>query len=423
MPVKSGVYIFRGRKNEILYLGKANNLKVRVASYFRNKETLGPKTSFLVSRIHKIDYILADGELEALLLEASLIKTHQPFFNTRAKDDKHPLYIKITLGNEYPRIFTVRREEEPGSIYFGPFPSSQTVKQVLRLLRSIFPFDTQKTIGKRACFWSHLGLCNPCPSWIQTLPRNLKIKEKARYRKNIRHLVAVLSRKTDKVKKFLTREMLKKAREENFEEATLIRNQLSKLDYITKPRLSISSFLENPNLVSDIRSQELKALYESLGGHLNLKSPPRRLECFDASHTAISSPTVGMVTFINGEPEKSFYRRFRIKKEGIDDLAFLEEALTRRFTHKEWGLPDLLVIDGGKTQVGRAREVMKKLRIKLPVIGIVKPFDNLVIPKKQGFLILHLKETPALHLLERLRDEAHRYALSYHRKLRAKNLF
>lgn len=401
-------------------MGKANNLKARVATHLKSNNS---KERLLISQASKIDFIIAPSELEALLVEASLIKKHQPFFNTRAKDDKHPLYIKITSSDQFPRVFTTRRENEKDVIYFGPFPSSKTVKEVLTMLRGIFPFDSQKTIGKRACFWSHLGLCHPCPSIIKGVGGDKYQQLKRQYKKNVRRLIDVLGRKTNKVSQTLKREMYNAARKNEFEVAAQLRDRLSKLDYITQTRHRISDFLTNSNFIEDIRDIELKNLYELLKKHLPLVSVPKRIECFDASHTATSLPTVGMVTFIDGEPDKNFYRRFRIKESSVDDLSFLEEALKRRFKHQEWGIPDMVVIDGGKTQVRTARLVLKQLDINVPVIGLVKPFDNVVILKKEGFLILRFKNEPGFRLLQRLRDEAHRFARAYHRTLRQKALY
>ncbi len=403
-------------------MGKALDIKSRVTNHFKTYRQ-NSKEQRLISQVKKIDHIVVSSELEALLLEASLIKKHQPFFNTRAKDDKHPLYIRITMQDEFPRVFTARREDESGAIYFGPFPSSRTVKQVLHFLRTIFPFDTQKKIGKRTCFWSHLGLCQPCPSLIMTKQGREQIQLKRLYQKNIARLIAVLSRRSSQVRQTLSQEMTKFAREESFEQAAKIRDQISKLDYITQPRLKIADFLENPNFMSKIRQDESKNLYQLLRKYLSLTDIPQRIECFDASHTAMTLPTVGMVTFIGAEPAKNFYRRFRIKQKSFDDLSFLEEALTRRFTHPDWGKPDLLVVDGGKTQVATAQRVLRQFDINIPIIGLVKPFDNVVIPKKEGLFILSFKTQPGFHLLQRLRDEAHRFARSYHRKLRSKAVF
>ncbi|MEK7182587.1 MAG: GIY-YIG nuclease family protein [Patescibacteria group bacterium] len=422
LPTSSGVYLFKNGEGNILYVGKALNVRVRVTSHFQ-KNVAAEKERLLGQYTKKVEVIPVTSELEALLLEAHLIKTNQPPFNTRAKDDKHPLYIKITRSDEYPRVFTVRREEEKGAVYFGPFPSSATVKQVLRFLRSIFPFDTQKTIGGQACFWAHIGLCNPCPSTIKKLPEKEGKLLKRVYRKNIQRLVAVLSRRTKWVKRSLLAEMREQSKKENFEEAAKIRDQIARLDYVTKEYRSVSSFLENPNLITDVYQNEVRNLTHFLASRVKYKKRLfTRIECYDASHTAMVYPTVGMVTFVNGEPEKKYYRKFRIYGKVIDDLSFLEEALRRRFAHKEWRVPDLVVIDGGKTQVGRARKVLKELRIRIPVVGLVKPLDNLVIPHKDGFQVLRVKDKLALSLLQRLRDEAHRFARAYHRTLRSRTL-
>ncbi len=387
----------------------------------------------MVKSAERVESIIVTSELEALLLEAHLIKKFKPFFNVQAKDDKHPLYIKITTKDKYPRVFTTRREDPPRlarssgeasgprAAYFGPFPSSQTVKDILKLLRSIFPYDTQNKIGKRPCFWRHIGLCDPCPSEIEKLNGPQKTSERARYRRNIRNLLAVLSRKTPRVRDGLTKLMLSASKNLDYEEAIKIRNQITKLDYITTEYRSVSSFLENPNLITDIRSQESEALKLLITTHYPLITILHRIECFDASHTGMVNPTVGMVTFVDGEPDKSLYRKFKIKGKIIDDLSFIEEGLRRRFTHPEWGNPDLLIIDGGKLQVGRAREVIRELRLKVPVVGIVKPFDDLVIPHKEGFIIKRT-QGPSRALIQRLRDEAHRFAKAYHTKLRAKRV-
>lgn len=427
LPESPGVYIFKDKNNKVLYVGKAVNVKKRVASYLQ-KGLVSGKTLILVSKTFNVKVIPVFSELEALLLEAHLIKTHQPFFNIRAKDDKRPLYIKITAKDEFPRVFLVRREEDltaqagKGNLYFGPFPSSQTVKKVLRLLRGIFPYDTQKTVGKRPCFWSHLGLCNPCPSIIKTLPISQKKVETKKYRQNIRQLLRVLSRKTEKVKSQLKREMTKLANYNRFEEAAQIRDKIAALDYVTQPYQSISTFLENPNLISEVRREETRELFKILKSSTNMIKIPEKIECFDASHTSRANPVVGMVTFNNGEPDKNLYRKFRIRNQKSgDDLSYLEEALRRRFSHREWREPDLLVIDGGKTQVGRAKKILFELNlVNIPLIGLVKPFDDIVIPHQDGFQVMRIRSGPALQILQRVRDEAHRFAKAYHVSLRNK---
>ncbi|MBI4058643.1 GIY-YIG nuclease family protein [Candidatus Microgenomates bacterium] len=421
LPASPGVYLFKNKAGEVLYVGKAINLKNRVSSYFA-KNIISGKTAKLIREIHAVDFIKVTSELEALLLEAHLIHRDQPFFNSALKDDKHPLYIKITTYDEYPRIFMTRRENDGKSLYFGPFPESRTVRRVLKFLRRIFPYDTQNIIGKKACFWSHINLCNPCPSIVQQLRQPLQKQERGRYRKNIRRLVAILSRKSDKVKMDLQKEMDKLSKEEKFEEALGVRNQLRRIEYITGEYKNITGFLQNPNLAEEIYQQESVALTTFLESTFHFPHTISRIECFDASHTAMINPTVGMSTFINGESEKNFYRKFRIYGKVVDDLSFLEEALKRRFKHPEWGMPDLIVIDGGKQQVKRALQVINELGIKIPLVGLVKPFDNLVIPRQSELLTVKVSDIAALSLLQRVRDEAHRFAGAYHRILRSRNM-
>lgn len=403
-------------------MGKAINLKNRVRSYFQSRKSLGAKTTLLVQKTTDFEWIPVETELEALLLEAALIKKHLPFFNTRAKDDKHPLYIKITTGEEFPKITTSRREEEKGATYFGPFPKSSTVRRVLSLLRKIFPYCAQERIGKRPCFYSHLGLCNPCPAFVVKQKGKRRQELSQTYQENIKKLISVLEGKSKKVVRLLEKEMAQMAKKEEFEKATRVREQLRALAYLTSPYNPATAYIENPNLLEDQREEETSQLFVLLEDRLRLNKPPRRIECFDASHIAGESPTVAMVTFVNGEPEKSLYRRFKIRRKDKDDLALLEEALARRFAHRGWGIPDLLVLDGGKGQVRVAQKVLKKKRLKIPVIGFAKQFDNIFIPKKEGFLILRPKDLPALRLLQRVRDEAHRFARAYHHLLQAKKL-
>lgn len=421
IPKNPGVYLFKNNGGKVLYVGKATNLANRVKSYVQSK-TLGPKTTSLVSKVKNIDWILVESELEALLLEAALIKKYLPFYNTQAKDDKHPLYLKITKKEEYPRVTTSRREDEKGAIYFGPFPSSQTVRQILKLLRRVFPYCAQKQ-NKRPCFYSHLGLCDPCPAWVEKLSNEQKGEERKRYLKNINQLMSVLKGRNKSVKRQLEEEMKLATKLENFEEAARIRDQIARLDYITTPYKAVQEYIENPNLLFDIRRQEEEELFNLLAKKLRLKKIPKRIECFDASHLAGTSATVAMVTFIKGEPEKSLYRKFKIKAGEGDDLKLLSEAILRRFKHKEWGYPDLLVIDGGKGQVKTAKEALFTLKLKIPVIGLAKQFEDVIIPKKEGFLILRPKaDSDALKLLQRLRDEAHRFARVYHHHLRLASL-
>lgn len=411
LPENPGVYIF-WQKTTPLYIGKAKNLKNRVQSYFSGE--LSSKTSRMVSEADSLTYIKVDSELESLLLEASLIRKNQPKYNSASKDDKHPLYIKITK-EKYPRIITARKIEEKDSLaFFGPFPSSGNVYSVLKMLRRIFPFSDHK-VGKRPCLYSHIGLCNPCPNEIEK-EKNEEIKKslRGRYLRNIRMVKKVLSRRIDTVKRELEKNMRTLSEREKFEEALVLREQLERLDYITQPIIPAEYFLENPNLTEDLRKQELNNLKIILKNCKLKIVNLHRIECYDVAHLAGSSPAASMVTFINGELDKSYYRHFRIRKHNErDDLKSLREVARRRTKYfASWGKPNLIVVDGGKTQVNVFNSIFEKHYI--PVIGIAKRFETLIFPKGAEF---RLKRSPALNLIQRMRDEAHRFARRYHHKL------
>jgi len=247
LPENSGIYIYF--KDGIpIYVGKAVNLKRRVASYFR--VDLEIKTKRMIAEAMEISYIEVANELEALLLEARLIKFYQPKYNVIAKDDKHPLYIEITK-EEFPRIITVRKNEIgkiPSIATYGPFPSSTNVKFVLKMTRRIFPYSDHK-IGKRPCIYSQIGLCEPCPNTINNIEDpQVKAEQVKKYKANIRHIKSILDGKIDKVKGAFEREMKNLSGKEDFEEALTIRNKIERLEYIISPRVSVDSYLENPNL-------------------------------------------------------------------------------------------------------------------------------------------------------------------------------
>ncbi len=397
LPESAGVYIFSKDKTPI-YIGKAINLKRRVGSYF--DLDLEPKTSRMVKEANNLTFIRVNSELEALLLEAKLIKKHMPKYNVAAKDDKHPLYITITR-DPYPRVITTRRGGA-----FGPFPSANTVRSVLRMIRKIFPYSDHK-LGKRPCLYSQIGLCNPCPNQIKDK------KSKIKYLRNIRIIKAVLSGKFISVRKSLEKEMNNLSREQKYEEASLIRNQVQKLDYITQPQMPIDAYMENPNLYEDLRTKELKDLTKILqDSRFKIPGSLHRIECFDVAHLAGTNPTASMVTFINGEADKNYYRHFKIKKaKGGDDYGSMREVAKRRAKYFDtWGKPDLIIVDGGAGQV-------KAFEIDVPVVGAAKNPDRLIVNNEK----VKLKGN-ALNLVARIRNEAHRFARRYHHALISKEI-
>lgn len=423
LPESPGVYIFwQGTK--VIYIGKAVNLKSRVSSYLT--AGLAPKTQAMVNEANFLSFVRVDSELDSLLLEASLIKKFQPRYNFAAKDDKHPLYIRITK-DEFPKVITARKieEDEKNIAFYGPFASSTSVRSVLKMLRRIFPYGDHKPY-KKPCIYSHIGLCNPCPSQIQNEP---DIKNRLRlmkqYLKNIHMIRMVLERKTPRVEKMLLKNMQNLAEEENFEEAKIVRDKLMQLTYITQKPIPSFEFLKNPNLVYDLRAAELSALKKILTSYMSLNSLSR-IECYDIAHLAGTSPTASMVCFIDGEAEKYFYRRFSIRQErSRSDVHSLEEVAERRIKHlKDWGRPDLIIVDGGKAQVGVFRKYFEILGI--PVIGIAKRYETLIVASSKygvnSFKEFRIPKGPAFSLITRIRDEAHRFARKYHHLLVQKAL-
>lgn len=354
----------------------------------------------MVKEATSLAIMRVDSELEALLLEAKLIHKFQPKYNSVAKDDKHPLYITVT-DEKLPRVIMTRINGA-----YGPFPSSNVVRQVLKMIRRIFPYSDHK-IGKRPCLYSQIGLCSPCPNEI-TQKNQIK-----KYKSNIKNIQSLLNGKIDKVRENLEKEMQSYSREQKYEEALVTRDKIDRLEYITKPRTPTEFYLENPNLLDDIRVKEMESLKSLL---LNFKLKIKklhRLECYDIAHLAGTHPTASMVTFIDGEAEKLFYRHFKIKSAGKgDDYESLREVAKRRLKNS-WGKPDLIIVDGGKGQVKAFEEIVTNI----PIVGIAKNPDRLIVQIKSIRLA-----GPALNLVSRIRDEAHRFARRYHHKLLKMNL-
>ena len=421
LPMDPGIYIFWAKDESPIYVGKSSCLKDRVKSYFL--KNLAPKTTQMVKEAIFLSTVRVTSELEALLLEAELINKLQPKFNSELKDDKHPLYIQIT-DEEFPRVLTARKmnASEKNRSFFGPFPSSSNVKHVLLMLRHIFPYSTHKP-GKRSCLYSQIGLCNPCPSEItHTTSAQERLLLTKSYRKNIAHINSVLAGRLKSVHDSLHKHMTIMSKNENFESAKYLREQIRMLNYITQPVTPIHDFLKKPNLVDDIRHEEMASLETLLSKYIRLPKTLRRIECFDVAHISGSYQTASMVTFINATPDKGLYRHFRIRqKRKADDIASLKEVAGRRASHfSDWGVPDLILVDGGKAQVNVFSDKMKKFDI--PIVGLAKRFETLIIPAGAGVFKEIRVAGAALHLLQKLRNEAHRFARRYHHKLIQKEL-
>ncbi len=431
VPQEPGIYIYWKDAKIPQYVGKSISLKNRLLSYLSNP--LEPKTREMVNGSNAFSYIRVGSELESLLLEAKLIRLLNPKYNIELKDDKNPLYIKITK-DEFPLVLTARRKEEneKNLSFYGPFPSSTIVKKVLKMIRRTIPFSTHLP-QKRVCLYSQIGLCHPCPSYINNINEEKERKYLSKvYLRNIRLIKNILDGKINNVYKKLQKEMEMFSRREDFENAARVRNQIKNIEYISQSVENPTEFIKNPNLLADIRNKEKEELEYIINHFFNARSI-KRIECYDIAHLAGTNPTASMVTFVNGESDKNLYRRFRIDpKNGGNDIGSLLEVARRRFKHLTdpsvdetgWGRPDLMIIDGGKGQVSAFTEVFKDEDI--PIIGLAKRFETFVIPIKDNmgtnFKLIKLKRGPLLALVQRIRNEAHRFARSYHHKLVNKQL-
>ena len=329
LPTKAGVYVYYDNEGNILYVGKANDLKSRVSSYFVKSAQLGPKTKVMVSQIEKIRITIVESELEALLLEAFYIKKFKPKYNSRLTDNKSYLRIKITLKDDFPKVLLARREDDTKAIYFGPFPSASAVKIVLKTIRRVFPFQSVLNHPKRICLYHHLGLC-PCPPMFHSP------EMKRKYRKNIKGLIRILEGESRKIMKELEKERDEYSKNEEYEKALDIQKKINALSLITTPFHRPVEYAVNPNLRVDIRQNELDGLKDALNANGLTVKKLERIECYDISNIQGTNATGSMVVLTNGEIDKSQYRKFRIRrkwdkreeKDLPNDFAMMKEVLT-----------------------------------------------------------------------------------------------
>jgi excinuclease ABC subunit C len=405
LPSEPGVYLFKDSSGKIIYVGKALNLKNRIQSYFQ-KNSVG-KTALLVRNILKIETIKVSSEIEALLLEASLIKKHQPYFNNRLKDDKDYLYIIFTK-EDFPRVLTGRKKNTKKALaYFGPFTSSNAAKTTLKITRKIFPFRTScRPNSKKACLSYHLGLCpGTCIGQIT----------KAEYKKTLVRLRRFLNGETKWLIKDLERLMKEQSKKLNFEEAQKIKHKIDSIQFTTQKIEDVEKYLTGPEVLESIYEKQLLEFQQML----RLEKLPTRIECYDISNLSGTSATGSMVVLENGAVSKDQYRRFKIKRvKGINDPAMMAEVLDRRLKN-DWPKPSLIIVDGGRTQLNAVLKVLKDHNSQIPVVGLAKKLEELYLPDQIKTLRL-AKDSQALYLLQRIRDEAHRFAITYHRKLRSK---
>ncbi|PIS47122.1 MAG: excinuclease ABC subunit C [Elusimicrobia bacterium CG08_land_8_20_14_0_20_51_18] len=427
IPHSPGVYLMRDASFSIIYIGKAKVLKNRVSQYFSAGADKTWKTSSIKLLVRQVEFIPCESEREALLLERELIKKYQPFFNRLWKDSKTYPYVKITR-EDFPRLFLTRRKTGDGGFYFGPYPKVELVKKTLSYMTSIkllnlrkckYNFSEKEPLNKGKiirCIYYHTRQCPaPCD------PRRISKKDYA----------SLAGRAVDffrgahagLIEEF-RKEMKKASGTREYEKAALYRDFISSLEHISEKVL-----------VKEISRGELGGRLEKAGALkllkelLSLPKLPAHIETFDTSSLFGRNAVGSSVCFVNGRKNHSHYRRYKIRLEsplpGSDDFRMIHEIVYRRLKSlRKAGtkLPDLLVIDGGKGQLGMALKAAAGLKLKTAIVSLAKKFEEIFIPGRETPLALE-KDNPALRLLQEMRDEAHRFGVTFHKKLRDKDLF
>ena len=393
---------------EPIYIGKAINIKDRVKNHFFQPTY---KDDLYIKKVSKIGFIETRSEIEALILEASLIKKHQPKFNSVWRDDKNYFYVAITQG-ERPIAFVTHQKKDTKTQYIGPFTEGNALKKTLKFLRKIFPFYTTTKHPKNNCTWCHLELC-PGP--------NPDLQE---YKKNIKKLTLILQGKRKTVLYALKKEMADVSGQNKFEEAMQIRDKISALEQV----MSHANVIENKKHQYDNWETTQRILQEIL----QTKNPISKIECYDISNIQGMLAVASMVVFLNGKPDKNQYKKFRIKMENKpNDIAMLSEVLVRRLAHPEWGYPQVMLIDGGIAQLNIGIKTLRQAQgkakndpelKKIKIISIAKGKREILIEGQKQHIPLKSLPREIYNLIVHLDDEAHRFAITYHKKLRKKTL-
>ena len=410
LPKEPGVYFHKNREGEVIYVGKAAILRNRVRQYFQSPERKDVKTQALVAEIDDTDWIIVDTEMDALFLESEMIKRYMPKWNILLRDDKSVTYVRIDMKSEVPYVSMTRNPEDDGAEYFGPYYGKITIQRALRILRRIFPYYDKPYNGRKSLN-TDLGL-TPGIEVGKMTPRD--------YKHSLRRLISYLKGNRKKLVRDLEKLMYEAAAKGDYERAAEYRNQFFGLKGLgTKIVFSDKELL-------DISSD--RAL-EDLQDMLNLDKPPVRIEGYDISHQSGKNVTGSMVCFINGAADRTKYRRFKLRKQQNNDPESMREIITRRLNHlKDWGEPDLIVLDGSVGQISAIRELAE--RAKIPVIGRDKSGDHsknarvrIVIPEgEEDYRMVELsKGSHVAKLIARIDEESHRFAIQYHTLLKRKD--
>lgn len=463
LPQLPGCYLYKNQYGKVIYVGKANRLKNRVKSYFTNYDRLDGKTKLLIRSIDTLDFVVVDNEAEALILETNLIKKHKPKFNRMKMDDKNYSWIEIT-NEDFPRIKIVRQpksadihtKKKNSSTYLGPYNDTFPIKEVIKKLRKLWNFRTcNRTMyleksengeslvcsNPKPCLYFNLGLCKaPCAGQISS-------KE---YKNSINNIKLFLGGKKREILIDLENEMKVAAKELDFEKAIAIRDKVNNIKYVLN-KVNIGSEVDD-KLIDILKQQERVTALNELLSAIDMKEiyqPNFRIECFDISNIQGKFAVGAMTVMENGQLNPNSYRKFKIRsKDTPDDPGMMKEMLIRRLKYiqetshtsseietkdkpRTFGItPNLIIIDGGKTQLSRVEEAFQSTEICIPYFGLAKKFEEIILPifvdespkgrKIVGYKTISLRrKSEALRLIQRLRDESHRFGITYHRKLRS----
>ncbi len=419
LPDKPGCYLMRDRDGRIIYIGKAASLRKRVQSYFRShtRRTAQPKIRSLISSIEDFDFVVLKSEAEAILTEGKLIKEYRPHYNTLWKDDKRFQMIRVDVQHPFPTISKCRIRKKDGAQYFGPYTSGMAAKVAVEFLERKFGLRRCRPRVPDAETYKH---CNDDIIANCSAPCIGKVSPEE-YRRRVEEVCAFLRGERMEMLKELRAEMERAAGELKFEEAAALRDVLFHLNQAVREKARVR---KTHQMKQDEAREGLKALQQ----HLKLPAEPRVIECFDISNISGTNSVASMVCAVDGVPYPNRYRRFRIKTvEGADDPRSMAEVVRRRYSRlqrENKPMPGLVMVDGGITQLRAAKEELRQLGLDgLPIVGLAKRYEEIVwdYTDNSGNLVLP-RHSAELTVVTRLRDEAHRFAITYHRDLRRQRI-
>lgn len=417
VPAKPGVYIYRDRFGAVIYVGKATNLRKRMSQYFQASRLnrADPKQRSLINSIYDWDFFVVKNEDEALLLESRLIKEYAPQYNILLRDDKRFLLVKINLKEDFPRLDLARVHKDDGCKYFGPFPKGSALRSTIEFFSAYFGLRSCKVKSpdentRKHCLKRIVKDClEPC---------NGKISRE-QYHQHVEKMLDLLNGNSKSIIRELEEKMLEASKQKQFEKAARFRDVIANIKAVFADKNRSFRYATIPSASGSEAVENLQKI-------IKMPRPPKLIECFDISNISGSLAVASMVCFENGHATKNKYRRFKIREvDQIDDFAMMREVIKRHYLRRiQEGktLPDLLMVDGGKGQLSSAIKVLKEINCPpLAVIGLAKKNEEIFLPNQSEAIVLD-RHLPALRLLQAIRDEAHRFAIGYHRKLRMQRL-